>query len=66
MPRKSSRNWSGRQYRRKAGKEVRTLVHHMRSAKHPVKKRRQAIAIGPVEGAEKRRQGSAEESSLKR
>jgi hypothetical protein len=46
MPRKSSRSRSGRKYSRKAGEEVRTELHHMRSGKHPVKNRKQAIAIG--------------------
>ena len=48
MPRKSSsRSRSkGRKYSRKAGEEVRTEMHHMKSGKHPVKNRQQAIAIG--------------------
>jgi len=47
MPRKSSRSRSkGRKYSKKAGQEVRTEMHHMRSGKHPVKNRKQAIAIG--------------------
>lgn len=37
---------SGRKYGKKAGQEVRTEMHHMRSGKHPVKNRKQAIAIG--------------------
>jgi hypothetical protein len=37
---------SGRKYSKKAGKEVRTEMHHMRSGKHKVKSRKQAIAIG--------------------
>jgi len=37
---------SGRKYSKKAGEEVRTEMHHMRSGKHPVKNRKQAIAIG--------------------
>jgi hypothetical protein len=36
----------GRKYGRKAQQEVRTEMHHMRSGKHPVKDRKQAIAIG--------------------
>ncbi|HSB75496.1 MAG TPA: DUF6496 domain-containing protein [Terriglobales bacterium] len=36
----------GRKYGRKAQNEVRTEMHHMRSGKHPVKNRKQAIAIG--------------------
>ena len=37
---------SGRKYSRKAGQEVRTEMHHMRSGKQKVKSRKQAIAIG--------------------
>jgi len=37
---------SGRKYSKKAGAEVRTEMHHMRSGKHPVKNRQQTIAIG--------------------
>lgn len=41
---------SKRRYGRKAGQEVRTEMHHMRSGKHskkhPIKNRKQAIAIG--------------------
>ncbi len=40
---KSSR---GRKYSKKAGQEVRTEMRHMRSGKHKVKNRKQAIAIG--------------------
>jgi hypothetical protein len=43
MPRKKS---GGRKYSRRAGQEVRTEMHHMRSGKHKVKNRKQAIAIG--------------------
>jgi hypothetical protein len=47
MPKKSSRGRStGRKYSRKAGEEVRTEMHHMRSGKHRVKNPKQAIAIG--------------------
>jgi len=41
--RKKSR---GRKYGKKASQEVRTEMHHMRSGKHKVKNRKQAIAIG--------------------
>lgn len=45
--RSTSRSRSrGRKYGRKAQGEVRTEMHHMRSGKHPVKNRKQAIAIG--------------------
>jgi hypothetical protein len=37
---------SGRKYGKKAQEEVRTEMHHMRSGKHKVKNRKQAIAIG--------------------
>lgn len=43
----SSRKKSGgSKYGKKAGQEVRTEMHHMRSGKHKVKNRKQAIAIG--------------------
>ncbi|HMC32172.1 MAG TPA: DUF6496 domain-containing protein [Candidatus Angelobacter sp.] len=42
----SKKKSSGRKYSKKAGKEVRTEMHHMRSGKHKVKNRKQAIAIG--------------------
>jgi hypothetical protein len=42
----SKKRSSRRKYSPKAGKEVKTEMHHMRSGKHPVKNRKQAIAIG--------------------
>lgn len=42
----SSKKSSGRKYGKKAQEEVRTEMHHMKSGKHPVKNRKQAIAIG--------------------
>ena len=36
----------GKKSRRKASTEVRTEMQHMRSGKHKVKSRKQAIAIG--------------------
>ena len=46
----SKKKASGRKYGKKAGEEVRTEMHHMRSGKHsrkhPIKSRKQAIAIG--------------------
>ncbi len=46
-PRSGSRKkGSRRKYSKKAGQEVRTEMHHMRSGKHKVKNRKQAIAIG--------------------
>jgi Family of unknown function (DUF6496) len=44
--RSSSRRRGGRKYSKKAQQEVRTEMHHMKSGKHPVKNRKQAIAIG--------------------
>ena len=43
---KSSSRKKSRKYGPKAKKEVRTEMHHMRSGKHKVKNRKQAIAIG--------------------
>ena len=40
------RRKTGSKSRRKASNEVRTEMHHMRSGKHKVKSRKQAIAIG--------------------
>ena len=37
---------SGRKYGKKAQSEVRTEMRHMKSGKHKVKNRKQAIAIG--------------------
>ena len=42
----SKRKSSGRKYSKKVGEEVRTEMHHMRSGKHKVKNRKQAVAIG--------------------
>jgi hypothetical protein len=43
----SSRSRSkGRKYGKKEQEEVRTEMHHMKSKKHPVKNRKEAIAIG--------------------
>ena len=42
----SRKKSSGRKYGKKAQSEVRTEMHHMRSGKHKVKNRKQAIAIG--------------------
>ncbi len=42
----SKKKSSSRRYSPKAGKEVETEMKHMRSGKHPVKNRKQAIAIG--------------------
>jgi len=37
---------TGKKSRRKASNQVRTEMHHMRSGKHKIKSRKQAIAIG--------------------
>ncbi|HZU22624.1 MAG TPA: DUF6496 domain-containing protein [Terriglobales bacterium] len=42
----SSKKSGGRKYSKKASEEVRTEMHHMRSGKHKIKNRKQAIAIG--------------------
>lgn len=42
----SRKKSSGRKYGKKAQQEVRTEMRHMKSGKHPVKNRKQAIAIG--------------------
>ena len=49
----SRKKSSGRKYGKKAGEEVRTEMHHMRSGKHKVKNRKQAIAIGLSKAREK-------------
>jgi hypothetical protein len=41
-----ARRKQGTKSSRKASREVRTEMHHMRSGKHPIKSRKQAIAIG--------------------
>ena len=43
MPRKSS---GGRKYSNKSSRSARTEMRHMKSGKHKVKNRKQAIAIG--------------------
>ena len=40
------RKKGGSRSRRKASNQVRTEMHHMRSGKHKIKSRKQAIAIG--------------------
>jgi hypothetical protein len=54
----SSRKKSGgKKYSKQAGEEVRTEMHHMQSGKHakehPIKSRKQAIAIGLSKAREK-------------
>ncbi len=43
---KARKTPSTRKYDPRAGEEVREEMRHMREGKHPVKNRRQAIAIG--------------------
>lgn len=63
------RTTAGSKSRRKASTEIRTEMHHMRSGKHKIKSRKQAIAIGlskarqkgakiPKKGASRRRKSS--------
>lgn len=42
----TTRKAGTRKYDKRAGEEVRTEMRHMREGKHPVKDRKQAIAIG--------------------
>lgn len=49
----SKKKSSSRRYSSKASKEVETEMKHMRSGKHPVKNRKQAIAIGLSKAREK-------------
>ncbi len=42
----TTRKAGTRKYDERAGEEVREEMHHMREGKHPVKNRKQAIAIG--------------------
>jgi hypothetical protein len=57
------RTQTGAKSRRKASNQVRTEMHHMRSGKHKIKSRKQAIAIGlnkaRKKGAKIPRKGSA-------
>jgi hypothetical protein len=59
----SSRKSSGRKYGKKAGQEVRTEMRHMKSGKHPVKNRKQAIAIGLSKARKKGAKVPAKKSS---
>ena len=49
----ATRKSGGRKYSKRAGAEVRTEMHHMRSGKHKVKNRKQAIAIGLYKARQK-------------
>lgn len=57
---------SGRKYGKKAGQEVRTEMHHMRSGKHKVKNRKQAIAIGLSKARKKGAKVPPKKSSSKK
>jgi hypothetical protein len=46
MKKTSRKRPNARKYDPRAGEEIRTEMHHMREGEHPVKNRRQAIAIG--------------------
>jgi hypothetical protein len=50
---RAKKRTSGRKYDRRAGEEVRTEMHHMAEGKHPVKNRKQAIAIGLAKARKK-------------
>ncbi len=62
----SRKKSSGRKYGKKAGQEVRTEMHHMRSGKHKVKNRRQAIAIGLSKARQKGAKVPSKKSSSKK
>ena len=51
--RAKARKKSTRKYDKRASEEVRTEMHHMREGKHPVKDRKQTIAIGLAKAREK-------------
>lgn len=57
---------SGRKYSTKAGQEVRTEMRHMRSGKHKVKNRKQAIAIGLSKARQKGEKVPPKKSSSSR
>ncbi|HKT52347.1 MAG TPA: DUF6496 domain-containing protein [Candidatus Angelobacter sp.] len=62
----SKKKSSGRKYSKKAGQEVRTEMHHMRSGKHKVKNRKQAIAIGLSKARQKGAKVPRKSSSRKK
>ena len=62
----SKKKSSGRKYSKKAGQEVRTEMHHMRSGKHKVKNRKQAIAIGLSKARQKGAKVPKKSSSRKK
>jgi len=62
----SKKKSSGRKYSKKASQEVRTEMHHMRSGKHKVKNRKQAIAIGLSKARQKGAKVPRKSSSRKK
>jgi len=66
----SKKKSSGRKYSKKASQEVRTEMHHMRSGKHskkhPIKSRKQAIAIGLSKARKKGAKVPPKKSSSKK
>ena len=66
----SKKKSSGRKYGKKASQEVRTEMHHMKSGKHskkhPIKSRKQAIAIGLSKARKKGAKVPAKKSSSKK
>jgi uncharacterized protein DUF6496 len=62
----SKKKSSGRRYSKKASQEVRTEMHHMREGKHPVKNRKQAIAIGLSKARKKGAKVPAKSSSRRK
>ncbi len=63
---KSKKKSGGRKYSKKASQEVRTEMHHMRSGKHKVKNRKQAIAIGLSKARQKGAKVPSKKSSSKK
>ncbi len=64
--RSSSRRKTGSKSRRRASNQVRTEMHHMRSGKHKVKNRKQAIAIGLSKARRKGAHSPRKRSSSKK
>ncbi len=66
----SKKKSSGRKYSKKASQEVRMEMHHMRSGKHskkhPIKSRKQAIAIGLSKARQKGARVPQKKSSSKK
>src|ERR1700746_663708 len=62
----SKKKSGGRKYSKKAGQQVRTEMHPMRSGKQKVKNRKQAIAIGLSKARQKGAKVPAKKSSSSR